>query len=829
MTTQLDWAAAKAAMLDVAARAFGEVPRDRKVRCPFHGDGSPSLHVYDDGWHCYGCGEGGDAVDLVARLDGVSKVEAYRRIMGTWDCEPLPTPPPKPRAWEHQTGAEGMPDHPRHGAPSVAYPYSRDGQLIGYVCRWDPPDGDKVIRPASSVLDLKTGEVRWEWVSFPEPRPLYRPEHDDKALVIVEGEKAADHLRGMGYRACTWPGGSNAWAKADWSMVQAAKVILWPDNDAAGQAAMLGIARLLDPRGIAIKWVDLEGMPEGGDAADLDREACRARLTSAKAHQEPSRMPLEVSRPEDTPAAHEAPTANPWPFRCLGHRNDKYYFWVRDSQRIITLGVSQFSRMALLQLAPPEWFEAMFPGKGGWVLETAGRALMATCDALGIYEERQERGRGIWRDDGRIIYHYGSGAVIDGKASRLSDIAGAYTYPIAGSLPAPGQPLTDDEARTLVLDTFRIPSWHDPAYGEIIAGWVMCGLLAGVLRWRPSVWVNGAAGSGKSEVLSFVNRLLEPFASMYQGNASEAGIRQDIGKDARPIIIDEAEPGNDQRGSRMAGILTMLRQASSDTSARVVRGTVSGEAVRYHVRSPFLLGSIQVSMNVQADRERITLVTLKSAKAGEIPTADAEAIYRQWLDAVEGLPHDVPRRLLGRAVQVAPIARSVVKAMTEALVATVGNRREADQLGALMAGAWLLRASHVPDAQEASAWVGRHDWARVNDMAHETDAERARSSLLGMMTIGDGDRATVADRVSAIREPMGAGKEAHEKVLAWYGLRVFDNGWLFVSNRNDLRRSALKDTGFGEVADLFRQLKGHSKTSQRIAGETHRGIFIPLP
>lgn len=49
------------------------VGRSRKVRCPLHDDGTPSLHVYPDaerGWFCFGCGRGGTVVDLAAALWG---------------------------------------------------------------------------------------------------------------------------------------------------------------------------------------------------------------------------------------------------------------------------------------------------------------------------------------------------------------------------------------------------------------------------------------------------------------------------------------------------------------------------------------------------------------------------------------------------------------------------------------------------------------------------------------------------------------------------------------------------------------------------------------
>jgi hypothetical protein len=46
-----------------------DVPRSRKVLCPFHRDDSPSLHVYETGergWYCFGCGRGGSIYDLAA-------------------------------------------------------------------------------------------------------------------------------------------------------------------------------------------------------------------------------------------------------------------------------------------------------------------------------------------------------------------------------------------------------------------------------------------------------------------------------------------------------------------------------------------------------------------------------------------------------------------------------------------------------------------------------------------------------------------------------------------------------------------------------------------
>jgi hypothetical protein len=62
-----------------------EVPRHRKVRCPFHADRHASLHVYETaerGWFCFGrCRRGGTIYDLAAPLYGyTARGEDFLRL-----------------------------------------------------------------------------------------------------------------------------------------------------------------------------------------------------------------------------------------------------------------------------------------------------------------------------------------------------------------------------------------------------------------------------------------------------------------------------------------------------------------------------------------------------------------------------------------------------------------------------------------------------------------------------------------------------------------------------------------------------------------------------
>jgi DNA primase len=69
--------------------------------CPFHGEKTPSFYVYEDGYHCFGCGAHGDAISFVMQTAGASFPEAVQSLAGEAGLE-LPKPSPSAEAAERQ-------------------------------------------------------------------------------------------------------------------------------------------------------------------------------------------------------------------------------------------------------------------------------------------------------------------------------------------------------------------------------------------------------------------------------------------------------------------------------------------------------------------------------------------------------------------------------------------------------------------------------------------------------------------------------------------------------------------------------------------------------
>jgi DNA primase len=70
------------------------------ARCPFHGERTASLCLYDGdrGFYCYGCHAGGDAVGLYAKALNLSPLDAARQLAADFGIAATNDLPVQPRA-----------------------------------------------------------------------------------------------------------------------------------------------------------------------------------------------------------------------------------------------------------------------------------------------------------------------------------------------------------------------------------------------------------------------------------------------------------------------------------------------------------------------------------------------------------------------------------------------------------------------------------------------------------------------------------------------------------------------------------------------------------
>lgn len=109
----------------------------------------------------------------------------------------------------------------------------QQGNDLGYVCRFETEDGKQVLPYFNPNGESGIPEA------LNNKRPLYglfSLKDKSKPVFIVEGEKCAAALHGLGLQAVTSLGGAQAATKADWSPLEGFEhIILLPDMDRQGE------------------------------------------------------------------------------------------------------------------------------------------------------------------------------------------------------------------------------------------------------------------------------------------------------------------------------------------------------------------------------------------------------------------------------------------------------------------------------------------------------------------------------------------------------------------------------------------------------------------
>ena len=260
---------------------------ERMCSCPSpgHEDRKPSCSVrLESGqWFCHGCGEGGGVVKwlrLTRGLSGPEALETARRL----GLAPEPrvngshqSAPNGHRPYRQPTSVENAPLAALPSRCAACYRYrTPDGTEYARVYRY--PE-NRPGRKADPYTLRNTGPHAATWTHrAPQNRWPYRIEDLSPSVpvVIVEGEKCADALAGLaeGFGVLSWLGGSGAVLRTDWKALAKREVILWPDADGPGRAAMARLAGELDRIGAAeVLVIDPEeDRPSGWDVADAIAE-----------------------------------------------------------------------------------------------------------------------------------------------------------------------------------------------------------------------------------------------------------------------------------------------------------------------------------------------------------------------------------------------------------------------------------------------------------------------------------------------------------------------------------------------------------------------------
>jgi len=340
-------------------------------RCLFHDDKHASAGVYEkEGvWRfkCQTCGEGGDIFDIRAKLEGKALKDVLPR-----ESRPATsrTPPRTYASLDELVKAVA-------GRVEAVYEYSETFAVVRYI-----PTGEDKKR----FKQVHSENGKWIETSAPKPWPLWNRESlgsTEDPVIVVEGEKCVEALRGIGLVAVTSCGGAGNGKHSDWRPLAARDCVLWPDLDDKGVKHMQEIAAFLlsltPPARVRMLDISNLSLKPKGDVADLlalapQQTAERKRLGILEIIRDAGIVSAtkELSALiEDTIQGRREAVATPWP-------------WLNRNARPFLPGT-----ITLKCGAPGS-------GKSFFLLETA-HALYCNGIRVAIYMLEEDSSYHLWR------------------------------------------------------------------------------------------------------------------------------------------------------------------------------------------------------------------------------------------------------------------------------------------------------------------------------------------------------------------------------------------------------------------------------------------------
>lgn len=519
------------------------------------------------------------------------------------------------------------------------------------------------------------------------------------------------------------------------------------------------------------------------------------------------------------------------PFKILGINMDgNYCYYPFGKQQIVTMTPQQHMSMGhLLQLASLNQWEGFVSPSGrdtptnSTITKIAADALMRASEERGTFsEENRVRSCGAWLDAGRSVLHCGDYVYVDGVKMKPSQIASQYVYVKSPPLLNPdAKPLDKAEAYRLA-EICDMLSWEHRLSGVLLSGWLVVAPVCGALEWRPHIWITGESQSGKTTVMEqIIKPTIGSIAMPLQSTSTEAGIRESMGNQARPIIFDEAE-----QGDSMDKVVELARSSSRPI------GNIVKYQQKSNIRSCFCFSSIHDSVKKHADSSRIT--NMRLLKNNHPQSHEQFKGLKNMI--AKTITREFSKRLLARTVSLLPTLQENYCTIRDEAAIHLDSSRDADQISSMLSGFILLMQDEPITSENARKILEKYDWEDHTAITQTTEPERLLEYICTSIVRIDSTHGVTQQSIgtliaSAANKISDVDRDVADRALRHYGIVVNHKGASIQSRNQNLSR-LLKDTDWSfKWNDTLRLLPG-SETKKNVyvmpGVKQQRGVWLPI-
>jgi hypothetical protein len=527
---------------------------------------------------------------------------------------------------------------------------------------------------------------------------------------------------------------------------------------------------------------------------------------------------IEGGKGKDKPPPPKSNGPDRCPVTSLGHFDGRFYFLDAIGQRrdLAARALGNKQEIVTLFGGKEDWLRAKFPKYApqkptkddeqpskpdviDFLVNATGRFLINACFVAGMYGDHLVLRRpGVWPDaDGGPVVHCGDQVMLAGEWVNAGDRTRrkdgkVLVWAAAAPTPRPDAPCEGGIGRQLQQDIQALFNFRHKGGAIMALGVLGVSYFGAAARWRPSMFLTGPAGCGKTSLLQVI-RACSPMHS-FSNDTSKAGLAGAINGRAMLCLIDENEKSDDLPGRAAKSLFDLVLTASGGDGTEGLRANADGSIRHIAMVGSFVMSATAVPEMRETHMGRIAVLDMQPPENGEDFRTQHEALIEKmaaWGPA-----------LWARALGAWQRYNAALGIYRVALKDGGCQPREMDQYGAILAGWWILTEEGTPDARNAQRGVAALDgFIRTADIVDE--GSNARRLLQYLLTFAiQMDRSTARETIASLIDAvihtgefsMGddsrIGANVATRALQTHGIRV-----IRATDKNDARGRAVPRLG----------------------------------
>jgi hypothetical protein len=854
---------------------------------------TPACVIYDDNFQCESCGIRGDIFDACEILTGIKeKSEQYKEVEKTLkgytiEKYDLKTEPKKEKYKPDSEALKKLIDYMRnHGGrlngvmaflkkrgytPDIAKKmYDYFGYWPGFEIACKEVDKEILKKAGIPARNYKTNKSSWDnsgvvvklnqglklcyyYNDKCEKRnskgaftfPISDKLDKHKSIILVEAEITEIAMKAIGLKNVFATGGTNGLTIKilKEKLLSFEGIIFAFDGDEGGRKASgiikteKGDKKKCYPE-ILLKEgfkgiIKIANFPDEKDPDDLIREnkigELKSIIENAKIYIGNKKVKIEKVIDKQTKDV---------PFIFMGFDSRSYYVIPHNQNIVLKVNRGEnYLKNWLKEIAPFEWWYEYFQkenedGEAYFNLAGSLAWFRKTSISAGIYNENRIRGLGAHKDGDNIVFNNGEKLYVNNKIFSYNDFCGEHVYcrsKIKLKIEGKEWSIQDGIEFMKQLKTFKFERMIDYM---IISGFMAFSWLASILYRRPSIWITGKSGSGKSFLLTDIIKIaIGENQSIYtEGKATEAYIRQKAGIDCRIPIVDEFEAHNKSEKIEQKKIMTLMRSCYGGTN--IGKGTPEGKPLDFNTKMMFCFASVNIFFDNDGDKTRVAICRL-------VKKDDNDKNYFDFKKSLKGLKIRIYNRLkqVNKNVE---IARNLI-------LQSGYDNRSADTYAPFLAGFWMIISDNpfFQDKEQIKNYILKAI-EEIKETDHKNDEDKILERILQERIKLAPDKELTISEMLIEKKIDSSGEEVttRDNELRRYGLRRFiyrlkikyESGEEKTEKKESLAieanhpaiRNILKDTSFQDYKEVLQRHQFVLKRSEPVymAGKTARCILF---